>query len=250
MNLQYVSLLLPFALILARVTAFVAVLPLFGGKSAPNVLKVGLSVLLTIFLAHYAPPPVLGPQRGSVVLAVLLLAREVLCGAALGLAVRLIYSAVQQGGILIGRQMGFYMASIVDPSTDQQTQPLGMFFEVLFMLLFFAAGGHHLLLRTIARSFQVLPAAGAIDFGALTTAVLAAGSSMLLFALKLAAPMLAAFLILAVVLGVLARVLPEMNVLLTSLPLRVAVGLGMAVALVPSLQAFTQDIAQWIGQLM
>ena len=250
MDDTYVGLLLPFALIFARTTAFVVVLPLFGGKAVPRLLKAGLAVLLSVCFAHLAPLRAIPVDGRGLLWAGVMLSREVLCGLALGLAARLIYGAVQQGGILIGRQMGFYMASIVDPSTNQQTQPLGMFFEVLFILLFFAAGGHHLLLRLIARSFQVLPAAGEVDFGALASGVLAASSAMLLFALKLAAPMLAAFLVLAVVLGVLARVLPEMNVLLTSLPLRVATGLALAVAVVPSLQGFTEEIARWLDRFL
>jgi len=246
----WVGLLLPFTLILARTTAFLAALPLFSTPSAPRMLKAGLALLLTVFFGHFAPPAGVAAGGARLLAASVLLAREALCGLALGLAARMIYTAVQQGGILIARQMGFYMASIVDPSTDQETEPLGLYFDVLFMLLFLAAGGHHLLLRLVARSFQVMPLAGEFDFGALAAGVLAAGSAMLLFSLKLAAPMLAAFLVLGVVLGVLARVLPEMNVLLTSLPLRVAAGLGLAVAIIPSLEAFTEEIAHWMNRLL
>jgi len=247
---SWIDLLLPFVLILARTTAFLAVLPLFSSRSVPRVLKAGLAVLMTVFFAHGTPPPGVGAGQGSVLWSLVLLCREILCGLALGLAARMIFYAVQQGGILIGRQMGFYMASILDPSTGQQTQPFGMYMEMMFTLLFFAVGGHRTLLRLIARSYEVLPVAGEVDFGALAAGVLAAGSTMLLFALKLAAPMLAAFLILGVVLGVLARVLPEMNILLTSLPLRVAAGLAMAVAMVPALQGFTEEVAQWLNRFL
>ena len=95
-----------------------------------------------------------------------------------------------------------------------------------------------------------MPVAGGPDFGALAAGVLAAGSAMLLFALKLAAPVLAGFLILAVVLGVLARVLPEMNILLMSLPLRVAVGLILAMAMLPLLQSFTYEVAEWLNRFL
>jgi flagellar biosynthetic protein FliR len=218
---RWVSLLLPVGLIFARTTACVAVLPLFGSRAVPRIL--GAAVLL---------------------------AREALCGLALGLAARLVFIAIQQGGVLIGRQMGFALASVLDPTSGERTQPFGMYLDALFTLLFFVAGGHHLLVRLLGRSFEVLPAAGTVDFGALAAGVLAAGSTMLMFTLKLAAPMLAAFLVLAVVLGVLARVLPEMNILLTSLPLRVAVGLILAVAMVPLLATFTDEVAQWLNHFL
>ncbi len=246
----WIGLLLPVALIFARTTAFVFTLPLFSSRSVPAMLKAGLGVMLTVFFARFLPPPALARGAVPAALAAVLLARELLCGLAMGLAARLIFIAIQQGGVLIGRQMGFAMASIIDPSTGRQTQPFGMYLDVVFTLLFFIAGGHHLLLRLIGRSYEVLPVAGGLDFGALAAGVLAAGTAMLAFALKLAAPVLAGFLILAVVLGVLARVLPEMNILLMSLPLRVAVGLVLATAMVPLLRSFVDEVAQWLNRFL
>lgn len=107
-----------------------------------------------------------------------------------------------------------------------------------------------MLLLVLARSYQVFPIGRAPDMGALAGGIVAAGSTMLLFALKLAAPVLAAFLILAVVLAILARVLPEMNILMASMPLRVAMGLFMSAAVLPMLDSFTVDLADWIRQLM
>jgi flagellar biosynthetic protein FliR len=247
---RWVSLLLPVGLIFARTTACVAVLPLFGSRAVPRMLRAGLAVLLTLFFAATAPVPSPAAGSGRILGAAVLLAREALCGLALGLAARLVFIAIQQGGVLIGRQMGFALASVLDPTSGERTQPFGMYLDALFTLLFFVAGGHHLLVRLLGRSFEVLPAAGTVDFGALAAGVLAAGSTMLMFTLKLAAPMLAAFLVLAVVLGVLARVLPEMNILLTSLPLRVAVGLILAVAMVPLLATFTDEVAQWLNHFL
>ncbi|MGB2821971.1 MAG: flagellar biosynthetic protein FliR [Phycisphaerae bacterium] len=246
----WTSLLLPIALIFARTTAFVFALPLFSSQSVPTMLKAGLGVLLTLFFANFLPAPAAAGGDVPVALAILLLVRELLCGLAMGLAARLIFVAIQQGGVLIGRQMGFAMASVIDPSTGQETETFGIYLDVVFTLLFFIAGGHHLLLRLIGRSYEVMPAASGPDFGALAAGVLAAGSAMLLFALKLAAPVLAGFLILAVVLGVLARVLPEMNILLMSLPLRVAVGLILATAMLPLLQSFTYEVAEWLNRFL
>jgi flagellar biosynthetic protein FliR len=246
----WVGLLLPVGLIFARTTAFVVVLPLFGSPMVPRVLKAGLAVMMTAFLATSLPAPALPVGCDRLIPAAILLAREALCGLALGLAARLVFTAIQQGGILMGRQMGFALAAIIDPTSGESTEPFGVYFETVFMLLFFLAGGHHLLLRLIGRSYEVLPPGGAVDFGVLAAGVLAAGSTMLLLALKLAAPMLAAFLILAVVLGVLARVLPEMNILLESLPLRVAVGLVLAVAMVPLLQTFTDEVGGWLNRFL
>ena len=118
---------------------------------------------------------------------------------------------------------------------------------VLVAMLFLSANGHHLFLLLIDKSYDVFPVGAEVNAGALAGALVQAGAVMLTLGLKLAAPMLAAFLLLAVVLAALARVLPEMNVLLTSLPLRVGLGLFMAAAIVSSLDVFAGEIAHWLG---
>jgi flagellar biosynthesis protein FliR len=246
----WIVLLLPFFLIFARTLAMVAVLPIFNSASVPQMLKVGLGALMSIFLAANLPLPQLSAGQTSLVGAGVLLGREVLCGVAMGLAARLVFEAIQQGGIIISREMGFYEASIIDPTSGEELEPFGVLVDTLFILLFLAADGHHLLLGLICRSYQVLPVAGEMDFGALAAGVLAAGSAMLLLSLQVAAPVLAAFLVVTVVLGVLARVLPEMNILMTSLPVRIGMGLIMAIAMVPLLQGFTDDVAGWINRLL
>jgi len=245
-----VALLLPFTLVLARTAAFFSALPVFSHAAVPMQVRAGVAVVLSLFLAALVPAP--APDAASLRLlgAAVLVAREVLCGLALGLAARLVFLAIEQGGLFIAREMGFATSFIIDPSTGEETDPLGVFLDALFVLLFLAAGGHHLLVRLIARSYEVVPAGGAVRWDMLASAVTAAGSQMLLLMLKLAAPVLAAFLVLAVVLGVLARVLPELDILLTSLPVRVAAGLFVAGAMVPVLRSFTDEITQWIGRLI
>lgn len=247
---MWIALLLPFALIFARTLAMVAVLPIFNSASVPAMLKLGLGALMSIFLAANLPSPHLTGEQTNLIGAAVLLGREVLCGAAMGLAARLVFEAIQQGGILISREMGFYDASIIDPTSGEEIEPFAVLVDTLFILLFLAADGHHLLLGLVARSFQVLPVAGEIDFGVLTSGVLSAGTAMLLLSLQVAAPVLAAFLVVTMVLGVVARVLPEMNILMASLPLRIGMGLIMAIAMVPLLQGFTDEVAQWINRFL
>lgn len=246
---DWIHILLPFMLLLARVGAFFAVLPIFGSRTVPARVRAGMAIVLTIFFAHVLPYPV--EVAGLHWLAVVvLMVREVLCGLALGLAARLIFLAAQQAGQIAGRQMGFMDAGVIDPTSGERSRPLAIFVEMTFTLLFLAAGGHRLLVLLIVRSYEAFPAGGPPEAAVLARAVLDAGAGMLLFALKLAAPMLAAFLLLAIVLGVLARILPEMNILLASFPLRMGLGLFMAAQLVPLLNSFTGELADWMNRTL
>lgn len=245
----WLVILLPFVLLAMRVAGFVMVSPILGGRSVPVVVRSGLILLLAVFFAATTFPSI---DAASVnwLGAIVLIVQEAIIGVGLGLAARLVYSAVQQGGLIAAQQMGFADAGVFDPISGAQSQPLAAFFEMIFALLFLSAGGHHLLLRIIAHSFKGFPVGGAPDIDLLTEGIVVAGSAMLLFALKLAAPILAGFLILAVMLCILAKVLPEMNILMASFPLRVGAGLFMAAAVLPLFNAFTGELAKWMQRYL
>ncbi|KPJ74018.1 MAG: hypothetical protein AMK72_03415 [Planctomycetes bacterium SM23_25] len=239
----------PFMLVLARVSGLFAVLPIFGWLSAPVRVRAGLALMISIVFASVLPAG--APAPGGHWLAVgVLLVREVATGVALGLAVALAFGAVRQTGLIIKRQMGLAVAQEIDPMTGEQSQPVGLLMEMCFAVFFLAAGGHRLMLRLVARSYEVFPIGQGPTAAAMTEAVMDAGVVMLTFALKLAAPMVGAFLVLAVALAILARILPEMNILMASLPLRVGLGLFVAAAIMPSLQAFTVELGDWLNRFL
>ncbi len=246
MDSTWIPIFLPFALILGRVSAFMTAGPIFSWQTIPVRVRVSLTLLVTIFFAIITPadPGIMAVHWAT---ALWLLIKEILFGAALGLAVRLVYQAAQQAGLIIGRQMGFSLASVIDPVSGGQSQPTAMLFEITFALLFLVGGGHHLLLQLIGGSFDAFPINQTPSIAALAGGLVSAGSAMLLFALKLSAPLIAAFMVLSVVMGIIAKVLPEMNVLMMSLPLRVALGFFMAAAIVPTLEEFAHDLARWMN---
>jgi len=240
---------LAFVMVLTRISAFFMVLPVFGWRSIPVRIKVGLTVLVAIFFSVITPL-VIEPKRVSVLEAILLIANEAIYGLALGLVAAIVFSAVKLSGRIIERQMGLAMAQILDPLTGERAQPLGSLLEMIFLILFLSANGHHLLLLIISRSYEAFPAGSIPTVPVLTVGVIKAGSTMLIAGLKLAAPMLAAFLLLMVVLAVLARIVPEMNILFISLPLRVGLGLLMVTIFLPFINAFVAEFADWMGKLL
>jgi len=244
-----VNLVAAFMLVLARVSGFFAVLPVLSSRTVPLQLRVGLALLVSLILASVVPPAP-GIAGADWVLLAILLVREILVGLGLGLAVALVFAAVRQAGLIIRQQMGMSLAEIIDPTTGEESDPLGMLLEMCFSVLFLVAGGHHLMLRLMARSYDAFPVGHWPSAGAMAETLVDAGVLMLTFSLKLAAPMLAAFLILAIVLAILARILPEMNILLTSLPLRVGLGLFMAAAMMPLLAGFADLLGQWLNAFL
>jgi flagellar biosynthetic protein FliR len=245
---DYLAIFVPYLLLLGRVTAFFSVLPLFSWDYLPARIRAALAVWTTIFFGMVFPPPAVASHDWSS--AAVLLGMEVAYGLALGLSAHLVYLAIQQGGRIAAVQMGLTDAELIDPVSQESTEAMSLLFDLIFALFFLAAGGHLMLLGIVGRSFDACPIGSVPSVQAMAEGVLAAGSAMLVFALKFAAPMLAAFLVLAVVLAILARVLPEMNILLASFPLRIALGLVLAIAMVPTMEVFAGELARWMGKYL
>jgi len=241
--------LLGFVLVLTRISAFVLVAPVFSWKSIPARIKVAMTVLMAIFFSLIAPSGITAGQI-STVEAVLLMAYEATYGFALGLVAAILFAPVKLSGRIIERQMGLAMAEILDPLTGERSQPVGGLLEMIFVVLFLSANGHHLLLSILSHSYETFPVGCIPTMAVLTTGVIKAGSTMLIVGLKLAAPILAAFLLLMVVLAVLARIMPDMNILFISLPLRVGMGLLLMAIFLPFIYSFVSEFATLMGSLL
>jgi len=241
--------LLSFTMVLTRISAFFLVLPVFGWKSIPVRIKVAVTVLLAIFFSMIMPSS-LDTRRISALEAGLLISNEAVYGLAMGLIVTVVFSVVKVAGRITERQMGMAMAQILDPLTGERSQPLSSLLEMIFIILFLSANGHHLFLLIISRSYEAFPVGTIPTIPILVGGVIQAGLAMFVASLKLAAPMLAAFLLLMVVLAVLARIVPEMNILFVSFPLRVGLGLLMVAIFMPFINNFVAEFSDWMGKLL
>jgi len=241
--------LLGFVLVLTRLSAFFLVAPVFSWKAVPVRFKVALVLLIAIFFSTMLPSPA-APEEIVSLEAILMISSESVYCFALGLIAVLIFSAVKVAGRIVERQMGLAMAETLDPLSGDRSQPLGLLIEMIFILLFLSANGHHLFIMIISRSYESFPSGSIPSIPMLLEGVVRAGTTMLIVSLRLAAPMLAAFLLLLAVLGVFARIMPDMNILFISMPLRVGMGLLMMGIFLPFINQFTGEFARWMGKLL
>jgi len=241
--------LLAFGLVLTRVSAFLLILPIFGWKTIPVRIKAATVFLLSLFFS-FINPFELDAGNISELEAMLLIFNEATYGLALGLAIAIVFSAVKLSGAIIERQMGIGMIQAMNPLTGEESRPLSSLWEILFIVLFIASKGHQLFLLVIHRSYETFPVGSIPTISVLTGGIIEAGSTMFIAGLRLGAPILAAFILLTIILAVLARVIPEMNILFISLPVRVGLGLLMAVIFLPFLNTFVGEFADWMGKLL
>jgi flagellar biosynthetic protein FliR len=177
-----------------------------------------ISLLLFPALAPYTPKVTFNLTGFG-----LLLVNEVLLGAMIGLVTQMVFAAVNMSGTVIGYQMGFAAANIFDPQTTQQLSLTSQFFNVLALMAFLAMDMHHFFLRAIVESYALIPP-GPLDFSQDTIQeLMRQASHMFALGIKFSAPVLALLLLANMVLGILARVFPQLNVFMLSFPLNIGI---------------------------
>ena len=211
-----------FLLVLARFAGLVVAAPLLGHALVPVRVRAGLAAVLAVAIAPALPavpePATLPALAGA-------LAVESALGTLLGLVAQFIVAGVELGGQLAGIQMGFGIASLIDPQANAQVTVVAQWQQLLALLVFLVLDIHHLLLRALLESFRSAPPGGLVLTGiGLGGAVTLAGELFTL-GVRVAAPVLVALLLTNAALGVLARTIPQLNVFVVGFPVNVGVGL-------------------------
>lgn len=211
-----------FLICLARVGAMFGATPVFNGGQVPPQMRLGIAVLFSLLVFPVAEG-FLPQQSFTIIELSLLLAQEVILGLLVGFLAQLVFMAAEFSGSLIGYQMGFAAANVFDPTTQRQVALISQFQGVFAILLFLALDIHHLFLRAIVSSFEMLPP-GTINLtgGAIPMIMEVANHSMIL-SIQLVAPLLALLILSNLTLGIMARVFPQLNVFLLSFPLNIGV---------------------------
>jgi len=219
-----------FFLVFFRISAMLMTIPFFNSRNIPVLFKVGLAVSTSVLMMPLVQDtPMIMSQ--SVLALFLGLIGEVAIGVIIGLAVQMVFTAVQMAGQLVGFQMSFAIANVVDPAGGNQVPLLSQFSHVLAMLIFLATNAHHLLLRTLIESFQLIPPLGFQYRQALVEHVMVLAGNIFVVAIKLGAPVITVLLLTSVAMGLMARTVPQMHVFIVAMPLKIAVGfifLGLA----------------------
>ena len=213
-----------------RVLAVFTAAPIFSSRAIPIRAKVALAFLVALAAQASLPSaPVIGFNDPGVLAVVI---QQVGVGLAIGFAVRVVFSAVELAGEVVGFQMGLNFAAFFDPTIGGQSSAVARFFGQMTSLLFLAVNGHLLWLFAIIRSFQSFP----VDQNFLETLALMKlqhlGSGLFASALWIALPMVGILMFANLALGILSRVAPQMNIFAVGFPITLVVGLiGIAVTL-------------------
>lgn len=218
-----------FLFVTARVSGFILFNPILGRTNIPASFRTGMVLVLSVFVTSVSEQQPPDPS-GVMEFAVLMLL-EMAVGFLLGMAVNFFFYIPQLAGSMIDTQMGMTMNQMYDPGASANLSVTGQLLNTLMLLLFFAGGGHLTLLRVFLTSEEIVP------FGQVSIGLPAYNLLLQLFVectllgVKMCMPILAAELVAQVGMGVLMKVIPQINVFSINIELKVIVGLALLLVL-------------------
>lgn len=213
-----------FLLVLVRSSAIFLIAPVLGNQSTPARVKVGLSFMLALIftpllMAHPLKIDVTNPWELAVAVF-----DELLLGLLIGFIAQLLFVAIEFAGQLVGLQMGFSMANVMDPQSHAQVAVTAQFYLFVGILVFMLMDGHHWVLLALDKSFDTIPLGTFhLDARALG-ALLDASSELFWVALTLMSPVLGVLALGEVAMAIVARIMPQMNIFVASFPVKVWLG--------------------------
>lgn len=231
-----------FLLITARMSGFVLFNPLLSRQNIPGAFRAGFVLVLSVF-TYSTVGGRLEPPAGVLTLAVAIL-MELAVGLVLGLVVNFFFYIPQMAGFVVDTQMGLTMNQIYDAGSRANMSVTGTLLNTLMILLFFAGNGHHTLLRIMVTSGEIISYGNVSIGNDVTNLALELFAECTLLAVKLAMPVLAAELIGQLGMGVLMKVIPQINVFSINIELKVLVGLSLLLLLLNPFSEYLLEVEQ------
>jgi len=212
-----------FMLVFARIGAMVMLLPGFGETNIPTRIKLSIALLLTLIILplHRAAYQV---DMSSLAPLLVLMLHEIVIGIVLGATARVTLSALQVAGSVIAQQLGLGFVTAVDPTQGQQGLLIGNFLTILGLTLLFATDSHHLVIAALNESYRIFSPGEIFSSGDVASLATRAFATAFKIGLQLSAPFLVFGLVFNIGLGVLARLMPQMQVYFVGVPLSILVG--------------------------
>ena len=231
---------LTFCLILMRMAGFIFFNPILGKKGIPNSFKSGLAVVLTIVIYQ-----IVEPQPVEVISSLsygILMIKELLVGFIIGFLMNLFEFVAVYAATIIDYQMGLSMASVYDPTTGAQVALTGNLFKTYFWLLFFAVDGHLALFKILIEAGAIIPYGSLVMGKEVSIAILQIFIECVVLAVKLAIPIIIFEFLVEIGMGILMRMIPQINLFVLSIQLRIVIGLIMLMVMSTVIGDYLNDV--------
>jgi flagellar biosynthetic protein FliR len=213
-----------YLLILMRVGAMLFVAPVFGGSTVPTHTKMLFSMMIALILLPIVSIPAATMPFDTLALGWLGM-NELLVGLVMGISLIFIFAAIQYAGQIIDFQMGFAIVNLIDPTQDVQIPIMGFFHFLIAILIFLAMNAHYMVINALVDSFGAVPLMTAGFSGLVVGSITKAFGDLFIVGMRIAAPTIAVIMIYNASLGIIAKTVPQINLLIVGFPIRIALGM-------------------------
>lgn len=212
-----------FMLISLRASGIFLSAPIFGSRQVPAQIKIIFAFTLTFILYNFIPKPASIPT--DIILYIITGMKEILVGIIFGWTSSLLFEGIILAGQFIGLQMAFGQANILNPESERQIPLLSEFYFIFALLIFFSIDGHLWLITSFYKSFNTVPLGTFVFVGSITQRILVLFAQIFLIALIIAAPICGVLTIVDLIMGLIARTMPQLNVLILGFAIKIYLGL-------------------------
>ena len=210
-----------------RVTCFIYAAPFYSMNNTPNQFKIGLGLFVS-YLLYAVSLPHQELVYGTVLEYAVIVMREALVGLIIGWGANICSSIVLFAGRLVDMEIGFAMVNAIDPTTKENATISGFYYQYTVMLLLIVSGMHRYILQALAQTYELIPVNGAVFRSEpLMKAVIGFMSQYINIGFQICLPIFCVTLIVNVVLGILAKVAPQMNMFAVGMQIKILIGLGV-----------------------
>jgi flagellar biosynthetic protein FliR len=224
----------------ARIGAMVMLLPGFGEVNIPVRIRLGIALMLTMILLplHRAAYTV---DMNSMAPLMVMMVHEIIIGVVLGATARVTLSALQVAGSVIAQQLGLGFVTSIDPTQGQQGALIGNFLTILGLTLLFATDMHHLVIAALNDSYNVFAPGQLLPSGDVASLFTRAFTTAFKIGIQLAAPFIVFGLVFNLGLGILARLMPQMQVYFVGVPLSILGGFMILAVIIATMMGTFMD---------
>lgn len=232
-----------FLLIFMRTTAFFVTMPFFSYRTIPGMHRIGLAFFFSLLIFSSLNLPILTTNG----LYFMLIIKEALVGLTIGLIAMIIIYAIQVAGGFIDMKIGFMIANVIDPQSGAQSPLTGGYLYTFAILFILSLNAHHLILDGMFYSFQFVPLDQVtIPIGneQVLTHVVRSFNLMFIIAFQMSMPIVGSLFLVDVALGMVSRSVPQVNVFVDGMPLKVAVGFVLMIVAMPTIFIVIRELIQ------
>ena len=230
-----------FLLVMTRVSCFVFIAPFYGMTNTPARIKIAFSFFVALLIYQFIVPHQ-APQYNTIIGYSVLVLKEAATGLFLGFGLNICNSIIQFAGKIMDMEIGLSMVSLFDPVTREQVGFTGVLYEYSILLILIISDMHHYIIKAFIDTYQLIPTTGAIfQTESLFESMMKFLVDYMVIGFRICLPVFAAMLLLNAVLGILAKIAPQMNMFAVGMQLKILTGLVVlfvTVNLIPSMSNF------------